>query len=341
MRAWICGAAGAFALAAGPADAAEIVTGSATGNLVNAFSTPSLTQTATFNPYATGFMGGVRVAVGDVNGDGVADIVTGAQSGGQLVKVFDGVSGAEIRSFNPFAAGFTGGVTVAAGDINGDGRADLVVGAGSGSSEVKVFDGLTLDVMKDFFAFTPSFAGGVSVAVGDVNGDGRADLVTGAGAGGAPQVKVYDSASLDVLHSFFAFDAAFTGGVNVATLRDGSLLLGTASLASNVRVYDGVNFTQNFFAFDPTFTGGVSVAGGSFGGLDSLIVGTQTGGAAVRVFDGNARSLVAFNAYDGAGGVNVAGAFAAVPEPATWAMLILGFLGLGAQLRRRSAATAA
>jgi uncharacterized repeat protein (TIGR01451 family) len=68
-----------------------------------------------FEPYA-GFMGGVRVAVGDVNADGFEDIVTAAGPGaGPHVKVFDGRSGAVLASFFAYSPAYLGGVSVAAG----------------------------------------------------------------------------------------------------------------------------------------------------------------------------------------------------------------------------------
>src|SRR5262249_33544342 len=133
---------------------------------------------------------------GGFTGDGVPDIITGAGPGapGGHVKVFDGVTGAEIRSFFAYGAGFAGGGSVPAGDANGDGLADIITGAGPGApgGHVKVFDGKTGQEVRSFFAF-PGFTGGVSVAAGDVTGDGKADLVVGAGPG-APggHVKVFD-----------------------------------------------------------------------------------------------------------------------------------------------------
>src|SRR5206468_2374756 len=93
-----------------------------------------------FLAYQAGFTGGVRVAVGDVTGDGIPDIITGAGPGGTPhVKVVNGVDGSFVYSFYAYTSGFTGGVFVAAGDVDGDGLADIITGAGSGGTpHVKV-----------------------------------------------------------------------------------------------------------------------------------------------------------------------------------------------------------
>ena len=101
------------------------------------------------------------------------------------MKVFDGATGAELRSFFAFNPAFRGGVSVAAGDLNGNGTADIVVGAGAGGGpNVKVYEGGSMAVIRDFFAFSPTFTGGVTVAAGDVNHDGKAEIFAGQASGG-------------------------------------------------------------------------------------------------------------------------------------------------------------
>ena len=135
--------------------------------------------------------------------------------------MFDGVTGKQLAgplgSFFAFDASFTGGVFVAAADVNGDGFADLIVGAGPGGGpHVKVFSGADGSLLASFYAYAPTFHGGVTVAAGDVNADGLADVVTGAGPGGGPHVKVFSGADFSTLASFYAYAPTFRGGVNVA-----------------------------------------------------------------------------------------------------------------------------
>jgi hypothetical protein len=173
----------------------------------------------------------VRVAAGDTNGDGFADIITGAGAGGgPLVNVFDGKSGAIVVSFNAFAGSFSGGIFVAAGDVNGDGKADILATPGLGGGPlVNGFSGSTGALILSFNAYSPEetligVVGGGSqtgarIATLDMNGDGKADIITGVGPLRRPEVKVFDAVTLAVIDDFFAYNPTYLGGVFVGAGR--------------------------------------------------------------------------------------------------------------------------
>jgi hypothetical protein len=243
--------------------------GRGSGPRVEVFDSNTGALRASFFAFDPSFLGGVSVTVADVNGDGFPDLILGAgPGGGPHVKVFDGQDGHLVRSFMAYDPSFHGGVFVAAGDIAGDGRIDIVTGAGPGGGpHVKVFQGADLTLLESFFAYDPAFTGGVSVAVAEVNGDGKADLITGAGPGGGPQVKVFQGTDLTLLQSFFAYDPGFLGGVSV-TGRDlagdphAEILTGAGpGSRSQVKAFRGTDLSlvDNFFAFDPLYLGGVFV----------------------------------------------------------------------------------
>src|SRR5437870_5546317 len=183
----------------------EVFSG-ATGQIIDS-------PVGSFMAFDAGFGGGVYVAAGDVNGDGRADVIVGADSGGgPHVKVFSGADGSLLFNEFVYDAAFTGGVRVAAGDVNGDGFADIITGPGEGGGpHVKVFSGVDNSLFRNWMAFRQDFRGGIFVASGDVDGDGIADIVVSQGAGGTPWVKTFHGPNLATMNSFFAYNTAFHG----------------------------------------------------------------------------------------------------------------------------------
>ena len=92
----------------------------------------------------------------------------------------------------------------------------LAFGADAGGLPyVRLFDPTTNTQVRAFLAFDASFKGGVHVAEADVNGDGVPDILTGAGAGGGPHVKLFDGRTGALITEFFAYDPSYTGGTFV------------------------------------------------------------------------------------------------------------------------------
>jgi hypothetical protein len=265
-------------------------------------STINLYDATTGQPNGTavpfpGYDGPVKVASGDFNNDGVAELVAGAGvGGGPAIAILNSQTGEILETFFAFSPAFTGGIFVAVQDTNGDGILDIIAAAGPGGGpEVRIFNGDGLTVLRSFFAYSQDFSGGVCVASIDFNNDGILDLVTGAGLGGAPHVKVFDGATNAVISQWYAYPTDFTGGVFVAVGdigNDGTFEVVTGAGiggAPVVAVWDpftGALISQ-FMAYAEVFTGGVRVAinDGNGDGITDLITGAgPSGGPHVKVF---------------------------------------------------------
>jgi hypothetical protein len=160
-----------------------------------------------------------------------------------------------VRSFFAFDPASRGGVNVAVGQFRTDGKADIVVGTGTGTATVRVFDGRTTSLLREFDVQTPEQPpggipqgggqpgttgslfggattggtptglisggginrafGGVRVGVIDRNGDGLSDIITGFGPGTTSRVRIFDGNSVQEINNFLAFPLTFLGGVFV------------------------------------------------------------------------------------------------------------------------------
>lgn len=258
-------------------------------------------------PFDPAFPGGVRVATGDVTGDGVLDLVTAAGPGSlPLVQVFDGQNQSMVRSFFAYDPAFTGGVFIAAGDVNGDSFDDIITAPDAGGGpHVIAFSGRDGGVLLSFMAYDPLFGGGVAVGAGDVTGDGMADIITGPGPGGLPLVEVFSGRDGSMVSTFFAYDPAFGGGIHVAggdVNGDGVAEVVTGTRAGGgplVQVFSGAGgVLASFLAYDPMFGGGVRVAttDADGDGRREILLGAGPGGAPlVRILDG--LSLAQLDSY--------------------------------------------
>ena len=266
-----------------------------------------------FFAYAPAFTGGVRVALGDVNGDGSTDVITGAGSnGGPQVNVFnvDNTTGAVSLQTSFFAFDepfFAGGVYVAVGDTNDDGFDDVVVGAGAGGGpRVQVYAGsatglVTSSTLNDFFAYSLDFAGGVVVAAGDRNADGDSEVITAPASNGGFNIKSFDvngnGNSPTVVDNFFAFnDTTSVGGLSLAVgffdfTNIADLVVGTTNSAFGVFLDSDTSgiATVPFAGFTGAIRAGV--AEDAFGQEYAVALAGPTGGPRISVFSVGVTSL--------------------------------------------------
>ena len=272
---------------------ADIVAGSGPGvaNQVVIIDGKTQQPLLTFQPFEASFTGGLFVAIGDVNGDGVPDIiVTPDQSGGPIVAVYDGAALGKgtatqlARFFGIDDQNFRGGARASFGDINGDGIGDLIIAAGfGGGPRIAIFNGNSLvaktqdKLVGDFFLFEQTLRNGVFISAGDLNGDGFADIIAGGGPGGGPRVLALSGKDLVAgtntqLANFFAGDATGRGGIRI-TVKDldsdgiDDLVVAPGSgAASRVTAYAGKSIKTDgvppeLLGIDalPGFSGGVFV----------------------------------------------------------------------------------
>lgn len=257
---------------------------------------------------------------------------TGLSAGSAPVVTVQAPDGTVVSRFLAYDASFLGGVHAAAAELDGNpNTVEVVTGAGTGGGphvkefSVNVADG-SVTTLQSFFAYDPAFTGGVFLGAGDVGTSHTPVIVTGAGPGGGPHVKVFtpnDNGTVapappPILNSFMAFDINFRGGVSVAVGNfDGDetngdeLAVGAGSGGGpHVRVlsYTGAQL-QSFMAFDPSFTGGVTLGAGPVSGalggingtgpMDNLVVAAGPGaGPQVNVYGFNGGVITQYNAFD-------------------------------------------
>jgi hypothetical protein len=233
-------------------------------------------------PFGAAWRSGVEVAVGDVDGDGIGDIIAGQSRGAGLVRTFpvgdpllpDPVANTATRSFRGFPPTYAGGVMLAAADLTGDGAAEVIVGSNAGiRARVRVFDVTgTPTVIRTILPFASTYRGGVTLSVGRYDSDSTPDIFVGAGIGGQSTVAIYSGATGTKLKTVTAFASfakrnarVFTAGIDVNGTGTVSSLYAVKGLsggggAKGVRQNDLLSNTAAPLTSDPALSPPLRIA---------------------------------------------------------------------------------
>lgn len=159
----------------------EIVTGTKNGGgpHIRVFNHEGVLINPGFFAFHPLFRGGVNLTLGDLNGDGLDEIIAGAGvGGGPQVQIFNKDGRLLTPGFFAYNENIRTGVNVAAGDVTGDGIVDIVTGTGYGGPPmIRVFSKEGEQLVPEFPAFDIRQRTGVPVAAEDLDGDGIAEII--------------------------------------------------------------------------------------------------------------------------------------------------------------------
>ncbi len=170
-------------------------------------------------PYGANYTGSLNVAVGDLNNDGFYEIYTAPSAGfREPIRSYNRHGNTLANDFFPFGNTYTGGYHISLTKATEKVPSRLIVGSGAGARPTITLFGYEYKKIHSFTAFETSFTGGVSVAAGDVDGDGVQEIIAGKGYGGKPTVRVFSLEGKEKYKSFDAYSTVFKPGVEVRAL---------------------------------------------------------------------------------------------------------------------------
>jgi hypothetical protein len=234
------------------------------GSFARIFDYEGNTKRTGFFAYENTAKGGTQVIRYDLNLNGEYEYVVADET---YVYIYNKDGDLTVQ-FAPYETHYNQGINISVGDIEDDGSVEIVTGTKNGGGpHIRVFNSEGVLINPGFFAYAENFRGGVSVAIGDLNGDGIKEIISGAGYGGGPHIRVFKKDGTLINPGFFAYDERFRGGVNVSSgdvNGDGidDIVTGPGYGGESLaRVYDrDGNLKSEFMVFETGENSGLNVA---------------------------------------------------------------------------------
>ena len=232
------------------------------GDFIRVFDRNGHQSRAGFFAYLDAYPANSQIIVTDIDNDGQDETLVNYRG---VISIYR--NNRKIREFKPYEGMFKGEISLAVADLNGDRTKEIITGAGQGGGpHVRVFDNTGRPLIGGFFAYDKNFRGGVRVAVMDLDGDGTQEIITAAGIGGGPHIRVFNKDGRPLIGGFFAYDKNFRGGVSLAVGDidgDGQREIITAPGPGGrpeVKIFDkDGRLMKSFLAYEDSFRSGLRV----------------------------------------------------------------------------------
>lgn len=168
-----------------------------------------------FTAFRYKYQKGMRVAAGDIDGDGIDEIIAGSGPGKTTqVKVFDRY-GTLLWQAEPFTNSYDSGVDVASGDIDADGIDEVIAGLFAGEKSLVAVLSENGERIEVFRAFEKEYLGGLNITAGDVDGDGTDEIIVGSAGDRVAEVRVFEANGRQKKIYYTPFGKTFSGSVDV------------------------------------------------------------------------------------------------------------------------------
>jgi hypothetical protein len=249
------------------------------GDFVRIFNEDGEQVRSGFFAYLDNYPANSQILISDINSDGQEEVLVNSKG---IISIYKNNN--KISEFQPYDGKFKGEISFSVADLSGDGNKSIITGAGRGGGpHVRIFDINGNLLTGGFFAYDKNFRGGVNVAVMDLNANGKKEIISAAGPGGGPHIRVFDKDGTPLIGGFFAYEEEQRHGISLTIgdlNSDGQKEIITAlgpGGKPEIKIFDkDGNFLKSFLAYDQSFTNGLRVMAEDLNndGKEEVLVGS-------------------------------------------------------------------